>query len=165
MLYLIYTKGDKSETSGDLGCKGHRGSFNGNTWLAQIWQQVQIQFLVSSLLLSESSVTFCRWRRAEDIFTRRQSATLEGGEGGAVAVATRRPKRETLWQRYLYRLQRLPDISAALSHDSTYQPLPAAGQRASPVCLRVSGCLADSFQLTSHFRHHMLQFPQGRTSK
>lgn len=35
---------------------------------------------------------------------------------------------------------------AALSHDSAYQPHSATGQRASPVRLRVSGCLADSFR-------------------
>lgn len=94
---------------------------------------------------------------------RKVGGKLEGGRGGG--IVTRHPKRETLWQRYLHCLQRLPDISAALSHDSTYQPPSAGGQRASPVCLRVSGCLADSFRLTGHFRHHMLQFPQGRPSK
>lgn len=35
----------------------------------------------------------------EDIFTRRQSATPEGRGGRWGGIATRHPKRETLWQR------------------------------------------------------------------
>lgn len=147
-----------------LGWKGHRrGHIQAAVLIGTRSSPQSSMSSCGSVSRSRANQTSrCAGRVALRIYLPVDKVQRRGGRG---CVGGPRPKRETLWQRYLHCLQRLPDISAALSHDSTYQPLSAAGQRAWPVCLQVSGCLADSFRPTGHFRHHVPQFPQEEGSK